>query len=284
MWIQVVYENPSHRHRQLQGTPRGERRNRPLRHHRGLPTIGDDCTIQAHAILTNRTTLGARNFVGYGAVIGAAPQDFAHDASIRSEVVIGDDNAFREYVTVHRGTKAGSVTRIGSRNLLMVGVHVGHNSTVGDRNVMANNCLLAGYVRVGDDVVLGGGAVFHQFLRVGGMTMIRGGTAWSKDIPPFTVGKILNIVCGINSVGMRRKGLTTEARRDVKLAYNLVYRSGLNVTQAIEQSGSMEWTPEGGEFIDFIKDRSKRGLCSSRGAGMAAVVEDDDVSELGKYG
>jgi UDP-N-acetylglucosamine acyltransferase len=234
-------------------------------------TIGEDCTIQAHAILTNRVTLGARNLVGYGAVIGSAPQDFSHADSISSEVIIGDDNMFREYVTIHRGTKPESATRVGSRNMLMAGVHLGHNSEIGDGNVIANNCLLAGYVTVGDDVVLGGGAVFHQFLRVGGMCMIRGGTAWSKDIPPFTVGAILNTVCGINSFGMRRKGVSAPARADVKRAYNLLYRSGLNVSQAVEEARAMEWSDEGRVFMDFVGERSKRGLCNARGQAQVAA-------------
>lgn len=123
-------------------------------------TVGDDCMIQAHAILTDHVTLGARNLVGFGAVIGSAPQDFAHTQSVASSVDIGDDNSFREYVTIHRGTKEGTATRIGSKNLLMGGVHVGHNCIVGDRNVIANNCLLAGYVHLGDDTVLGGGSSF----------------------------------------------------------------------------------------------------------------------------
>jgi UDP-N-acetylglucosamine acyltransferase len=238
-------------------------------------TIGDDCTIQARAILTSRVTLGARNLVGYGAVIGAAPQDFAHDESIPSEVVIGDDNVLREYVTIHRGTKAGTATRIGNGNLLMVGVHAGHNVEIGDRNVIANNCLLAGYVQIGSDVVLGGGAVFHQLIRVGDMTMIRGGTAWSKDVPPFTVGKIINVICGINAVGMRRKGLGAEARQDVKRAYNLIYRSGMNVSQAIEKSLEMEWGPEGRRFLDFVKVRGRKGLCAAIGADAAHVESDE---------
>ena len=239
-------------------------------------TIGDDCKIQANAVLTSRVTLGARNLIGYGAIIGAAPQDFAHDESIVSEVIIGDDNVLREYVTIHRGTKAGTVTRIGNGNLLMVGVHAGHNTEIGDRNVIANNCLLAGYVQLGDDVVLGGGAVFHQFIRIGNMAMVRGGTAWSKDIPPFTVGKIINVVCGINAIGMRRKGLSREARLDVKRAYNLVYRSGLNITQAVEQSRTMTWQPEAAYFLDFVATRSKRGLCAARGADAAVTADVED--------
>ena len=229
--------------------------------------IGHECIIQAHAILTDRVTLGDRNLIGYGAVIGSAPQDFAHSKAISSEVIIGNDNVIREYVTIHRGTAEGTATRVGNGNMLMAGVHLGHNSTVGNRAVIANNCLLAGYVDVGDDVVLGGGSVFHQFLRIGEMCMIRGGTAWSKDIPPFTVGLIINVVCGINAMGMRRKGIGSAERMDVKRAYNLLYRSGFNVEQALEQSKSMQWCQAATRFMQFISHRTKRGLCSARGKG-----------------
>jgi len=245
--------------------------------------IGDNCTIQAHAVLTDRVTLGARNLVGYGAVIGSAPQDFGHSGATRSEVIIGDDNIFREYVTIHRGTAEGSATKVGNGNMLMAGVHLGHNSSVGNRTVIANNCLLAGYVEVGDDVVLGGGAVFHQFLRVGAMCMIRGGTAWSKDIPPYTVGVIINVVCGINAVGMRRKGIGSAARADVKRAYNLLYRSGLNVEQAIQQARTIKWSEQAQLFIDFISHRTKRGLCSSKGNEMGKERgNSDDQAETGE--
>lgn len=227
-------------------------------------SIGDNCIIQAHAILTGSATLGSGNRVGYGSVIGSEPQDFAHNATISSTVEIGNDNQLREYVTIHRGTKEGTVTRVGNHNFLMTGVHLGHNVTLGDYNVIANNCLLAGYAIVGNDVVLGGGSVFHQFLRVGSMCMIRGGTAWSKDIPPYTVGAIINSVRGVNAVGMRRKGFSSAARADVKRAYQLFYRMGLNVSQAIEKSYETPWTPEAQVFIDFVRERSKRGLCDGK--------------------
>ncbi len=235
-------------------------------------TIGDNCTIQAHAILTDRVTLGARNLVGYGAVIGSAPQDFDHSVMTNSQVIIGNDNIFREYVTIHRGTSKGSATRVGDGNMLMAGAHLGHNVRVGNRTVIANNCLLAGYVEVEDDVVLGGGAVFHQFLRIGEMCMIRGGTAWSKDIPPFTVGQIINVVCGTNAVGMRRKGIGSAERADVKQAYNLLYRSGLNVEQAIDQGKSSTWSEPAARFMKFVGNRTKRGLCGARG-GVGASME-----------
>lgn len=240
--------------------------------------VGDDCTIQAHAILTDRVSLGARNFVGYGTIIGSAPQDFAHDRTISSEVVIGDDNTFREYVTIHRGSKEGSATRIGDRNFVMAGVHLGHNVRLGDRNVMANNCLLAGYVDVGSDAVFGGGSVFHQFLRVGSMSMIGGGTAWSKDIPPYTIGASINTVNGLNTVGMRRKGVTATARADVKRAYNLLYRSGLNVSQAVETAASSDWLAEAGAFMRFVAEKSRRGLCAARRRGNAPQLEEETAS------
>ena len=151
-------------------------------------TVGDGCVVQSHAVLEGRTTLGAGNFVGYGAIIGAPPQDFAYRDSVISEVRIGNANTLREYVTVHRGTKEGSATLVGNDCYLMVGTHLGHNVKLEDRVVIANNCLLAGYVEVGSGAVLGGGTVFHQFLRVGPLTMVRGGTRFGKDIPPYVFG------------------------------------------------------------------------------------------------
>lgn len=221
--------------------------------------------VQAHAIVTKHARLGARNLVGYGAVIGGAPQDFSFAEATDSNVLIGDDNTFRENVTIHRGTKEGSSTRIGNHNYLMAGVHVGHNATVGDRNVMANNCLLAGHVATGDDVVLGGAAVFHQFMRIGSMSMIRGGTAWGKDIPPYTVGVTVNTLCGLNVVGMRRRGINSARRAELKKAYNLVFRSGLNISQAMERGADTAWENESADFMSFIALKSKRGLCRASG-------------------
>ena len=146
--------------------------------------IGAGCTVQANAILEGRTTLGERNFVGYGAIIGAPPQDFAYRESVISEVQIGEGNTFREYVTIHRGTKEGSATIVGNDCYLMAGSHLGHNVRLGDKVIIANNCLLAGYVEVDRGAVLGGGTVFHQFLRIGPLAMVRGGTRFGKDIPP----------------------------------------------------------------------------------------------------
>ncbi len=238
--------------------------------------LGDDCVVRPHAVITNRVTMGDRNYVGYGAVIGEAPQDYGHDDSISSEVVIGDDNRFREHVTIHRGTEEGTSTRIGNGNFLMVGVHLGHNVEIGNRNVIANNCLFAGHVIMGDDIVVGGGSVFHQHIRVGDLTMIRGGTAWTKDIPPFTTGLIINTLRGLNAVGMRRKGIGAAERADVKRAYLLIYRSGLNITQALEEAKTVEWGPTARRFLDFVGERSRRGLCGTNIRTRSALTGSAD--------
>ncbi len=227
-------------------------------------SIGDDCVIQAHAVLTNNVNIGHRNSIGYGTIIGAAPQDHAHNDSVQSSVVIGDDNQIREYVTIHRGTKEGSTTSVGNGNMLMTGVHLGHNVQMGHHNIIANNVLFAGYVDITDDVVVGGGSVFHQFLRVGRMSMIRGGTAWSKDIPPFSVGLIINVLGGLNTVGMRRKGIDAAGRNEVKKLYQAIFRGGLNISQALESIAPPQ-TEAGQEFLAFIQVRSKRGLCRAEG-------------------
>ena len=224
--------------------------------------LGAGCVVQANAILEGSTVLGAQNFVGYGAVIGATPQDFAFRETVASEVRIGDGNTLREYVTIHRGTKEGSATVVGDNCYLMVGTHLGHNVRLGDNVVIANNCLLAGYVEVGDGAVLGGGTVFHQFLRVGPLAMVRGGTRFGKDIPPYVSADGENLLSGVNAIGLRRAGFQAETRMQIKRAFKLVYWSGINISQALERAKSTNWNPEAQLFFDFIA-ASKRGVCSA---------------------
>ena len=233
-------------------------------------TIGAGCVIQAHAIIENRVTMGEGNVVGYGTVIGAAPQDFAHSPEIESEVRIGNNNRLREHVTIHRGTKPGTVTTVGSNCFLMVGTHLAHNVRLGDGVIITNNCLLAGYVDVGDGAVLGGGSIFHQFMRIGRRAMIAGGSCFNKDIPPFVTANFRNVLVGVNVVGLRRGGFSAAARTEIRRAFKHVFRSGLPVREAIAQAHESEWSPDATEFFDFIS-ASKRGTCTAsraRGAGM----------------
>lgn len=225
-------------------------------------TLGAGCVIQAHAVLESRVTMGVDNFVGYGAIIGAPPQDFAHKPEVSSAVRIGDHNRIREYVTIHRGTKEGTETTVGSGCFLMVGTHLGHNVSLADNVIITNNCLLAGYVDVGESAVLGGASVFHQFMRIGRRAMIAGSSSFNKDVPPFVTANFRNLLVGINVIGLRRGGFSRESRLEVKRAFKLVYRSGLRVREALAEAEKGEWGAEAREFFDFIR-ASKRGTCTS---------------------
>jgi len=234
--------------------------------------LGKGCVVRAHAVLTSRVIVGERNQIGYGCVIGSEPQDFAHNDSVTSEVRIGSGNIFREYVTIHRGTKEGSATVVGNDNYLMAGSHLGHNVQVGNRIIIANNCLLGGYVEVYDNSVLGGGTVFHQFMRVGRCVMVRGGTRFGQDIPPYSIGDEDNVLAGINTIGLRRNGFSVETRKEIHRAFHLVFRSGYNISQALEKARETEWGPEVRHFLEFITE-SKRGVCPSSQRKLRHVAE-----------
>ena len=223
--------------------------------------IGPDNEIQAHAILTGEVRLGTKNFVGYGTVIGGLPQDLAFDRSSSTRVEIGDNNVIREHCTIHRGTKPDTATTVGSHNLLMVGAHLGHNTELGNHVILANNVLLGGYVQVGDRAFLGGGAVFHQYVRIGSISMVSGAAAVSKDIPPFSVATGMNSVVGINTVGLRRAGFGSALRTEAKKAHELLYHSGLKMSEAVARAFETTWSPPVAEFWDFVRS-SKRGICA----------------------
>jgi UDP-N-acetylglucosamine acyltransferase len=227
----------------------------------GRAKIGDGCVIQAHAVISGHVEMGKDNLIGYGAILGGDPQDFAFGPEIRSLVRIGDGNIIREYCTIHRGTTEGSATVIGSGCFLMAGAHLAHNVALGDHVIIANNALLGGYVQVGERVFIGGGCVFHQHIRVGRLAICQGASAFSKDIPPFTMAAERNGVAGLNIVGLRRAGLSAEQRREIKEAFALLYRDGLNTTQALAAAQGRTWGAEAQAFFEFVAAAKKRGVC-----------------------
>lgn len=243
----------------------------------GPAVIGDGCVIQAHAVITGWVRMGAGNTIGYGAIVGADPQDYAFNPATESWVILGDNNRIREYVTLHRGTGEGTETRVGSHCFLMTGVHVGHNAQVADRVVIANNVLLAGHVHVDTGVFLGGGSVFHQFVHIGRQAIVQGNAAMSKNVPPFVIAALINGVVGINVVGLRRSGMDAAARKEVKDAFKLLYKSGLNTSQALAIAKEREWTEPGRTFFDFVAGVGKRGICDfldrRAGAGRPEELE-----------
>lgn len=231
----------------------------------GPAVIGDGCVLEAHATLTGRVRLGAGVRVGHGTVVGGFPQDYAFDPATDSGVEVGAGTILREHCTIHRGTKPGTVTRMGVNGMLMAGAHLGHNAQVGDRVIIANHVLLGGYVEVGDGVFVGGGSVFHQFVRVGRGAMIQGMSAFSKDVPPFTLAAERNEVFGLNVVGLRRGGFSAEQRAEIKAAFKLLYAGGYNVGQALAVARERAWGKEAAEFFAFVEAAKKKGVCAFRG-------------------
>ena len=230
----------------------------------GHAIIGPGCIIHAHAILAGNVRLGKNNVLGYGAVVGAEPQDHAFHSKIKSEVIIGDDNVIREYCTIHRGTAEGSATVVGNHNFLMAGTHLGHNVKVGNKVIIANNVLMAGHVEIQDGAFISGGCALHQFVRVGQVSISQGVSALAKDVPPFTIAADRSYVVGLNVIGLRRAGYTAEQRSEIKEAFKLLYKSGLNTTQALERSKEHKWNKEGRIFFDFVASAKKRGVCDLR--------------------
>lgn len=227
----------------------------------GAAQIGDRCEIQAHAVIGAHVEMGSDNLIGYGAIIGGDPQDFAFRPEIRSLVRIGNGNKIREYATIHRGTHEGTSTIVGDHCFLMAGAHLAHNCVLGNNVIIANNSLLGGHVHVGDRVFVGGGCVFHQFVRVGRLVICQGLSAFSKDIPPFTTAAERNTVAGLNVVGLRRAGFSAEQRVKIKEAFGLLYRKGLNTTQALAAARELTLGAEAREFFEFVAEAKKRGIC-----------------------
>lgn len=236
--------------------------------------IGAGTRIGPHAVVHRYTRLGEQCRVHAHAVLGDLPQDLAFDAGNMSRVVIGDGVTIREGVTVHRGTKLGTETVVGDGCYLMAYSHLAHNCRIGRRVIIANNALLAGYVDVGDGAFISGGVVIHQFTRIGRLAMLSGNAGIGKDIPPFCTAKscVRNKVAGLNVVGLRRAGMAADVRRQVRRAFELLYRSGLNfrVVPAAIRSEFQEGPAL--EIADFI-EASKRGICSFAGAGR----DDEDA-------
>ena len=224
--------------------------------------IGDYTEIRAHAVICRGSLIGSHNQIGYGAVIGAEPQDFAYKGE-PSWVEIGSGNKIREYVTIHRASKEGGATLVGDSNFLMGGVHLGHDVHIGNHVIFANNTLLAGHVKVEDRVFLGGATVIHQHVRIGKFAITRGGTRLGKDVPPYFMAVATNQVAGLNRIGLRRAGFSHETRRSLQAAYELIYRSDLNVGQALAELRNKFHGPEIAHLVEFISS-SKRGICRER--------------------
>jgi len=223
--------------------------------------IGPDCEIGAYAVIKQFTRLGARNRVFEHAVIGGEPQDVKFKGET-SYLEIGDDNIIREFCTFHRANGADEITRIGSRNFFMVGIHVAHNCVIGDDNIFANDVALAGHITIEDHVFLSNNVGAHQFVKMGRYAMIGGKSKIVQDVLPFfiTDGNPAR-VRGLNSVGLRRAGFPVEARQALKNAYRLLFRSTVPIQDALRELEQVE-DENVAHLVRFIRN-SKRGFINA---------------------
>lgn len=227
----------------------------------GPAEIAAGCRIEAHAQIVGRVQIGEGTVIGRAAIVGGDPQDLGFNAETESGVALGPRNVIREHVTIHRGSKPGSVTRIGEGNFIMAGAHLAHDVELGDKNILANACLLAGHVHVGNQTFIGGGAVFHQFIRIGDSCVVQGNGSFGKDIPHFCAAQRTNSLTGLNVIGLRRQGFSADQRAAIKDMFRLLFRSGKNLSQAIAAAQEREWPAPARHLLEFVMAPSKRGIC-----------------------
>ncbi|GAA5136529.1 acyl-ACP--UDP-N-acetylglucosamine O-acyltransferase [Thalassotalea piscium] len=223
--------------------------------------IGDNCNISSHVVINGPTKIGKGNRIFQFASIGEDCQDLKYAGEV-TELVIGDNNTFRECCTIHRGTiQDKGITSIGSNNLFMAYTHVAHDCVVGDHCIMANNASIAGHVHVGDHVILGGMSGVHQFCHIGAHSFIAANSLVLKDVPPYIMAAGDSAKpYGLNSEGLKRRGFSTEVISSIKKAYRMVYRQGLTIDAALDKMKSeLTDSKDLQLFASFVKS-SSRGI------------------------
>ena len=222
--------------------------------------IGADCVLEPYVYIKRWTTLGDRNEISAGTVLGTDPLDknFGGD---RSYLRIGSDNKIREHYTISRGTKPETVTEIGNGNFIMTSGHIAHNAKIGNNVVIASCALVAGYVEIEDQAFISGGVVIHQFSKVGRLAMIAGNVRVNSDVPPYFMYSDFNVAAkGLNLLGLRRAGFSAEDIAGLKRAYRLLYRLDLKLEAALAQILAEVPSEHTRHLVDFIR-RSERGIC-----------------------
>ena len=232
-------------------------------------SLGDNTRLDSHVVVRSGTSIGKRCRIWPHAILGGDPQDVKYRGE-ETFLEIGDDNIFREMVTIHRATGEGGKTIVGNDNLLMAYAHIGHNCVIGSNVMLSNSCGLSGHVTIEDKTVVGGFVGVHQFVHIGKMCMIGGLSKVVQDVPPFCTcdGRPAK-VHGLNIRGLRRNGVDSETRNNVGNAFKLLYRSGLNTSQALERihaevprSETLDY------FINFV-ERVRGGTPRSPGRNVA---------------
>ena len=223
--------------------------------------IGDGTYLESHCVIQSDTELGKNNHVHPHAVIGGEPQHMAYKGE-KTYTRIGDNNIFRECVTIHRGTMQGEgVTTIGSNCLIMAYAHIAHDCTVGNNVIMANAVQLAGHVEVGRNVIISGLSAVQQFIRIGEYSFLGGASGYKLDVPPFMLAHgVRGMLFGPNLIGLRRNGFDSAACKALKKAYKIIFRSGLTKETSLAQvEAELPGIPEVARLVAFIRE-SKNGV------------------------
>ena len=241
--------------------------------------IGSNNKILHGATLCHGTEIGDDNTIHMHAVIGHEPQDlkFKDEPTFTR---IGNKNVIREFTSIHRGTEPSTATVIGNENYIMAYCHIGHNCHLGNSIIMVNQASLTGHCIVEDRAFLSGMTGFHQFSKIGTLAMVSALSAFNKDIPPYVMcGGRPGVAQGLNVVGMRRAGISASARMEIKKAYKILYLSGLNVSQALEQIKKECQGAEVSHFVEFIEN-SKRGIIRSGHDSLTADPAEEEAEIL----
>lgn len=222
--------------------------------------IGADCLLEPYVFVKRWTTLGERNEISAGTVLGTDPLDKNFKGE-RSYLRIGAGNKIREHYTISRGTQPESVTTVGDGNYIMTSGHIAHNCTIGNNTVIASCALVAGHVEVEDQAFISGGVVIHQYSKIGRLAMIGGNTRVNLDVPPYFLYSGFNVEAkGLNIVGLKRAGFTLDQVTRLKKVYQVLYRSGLRLEEALAKIEADLADEHTLHLVRFIR-RSERGIC-----------------------
>lgn len=222
--------------------------------------IGDNCEIGPRAHLLNGTKIGNNNYIGEATLIGNDPQDMKFNG-LKTYVHIGDNNVIREYVTIHKSTGEGKATIIGNNNFIMTMAHIAHDCKIGNNTVIVNYAGLSGHIQVDDYAFISGLTAIHQNVRIGAHSMIGGGAKVTMDVAPFMMAADNPArIIGINKVGLKRRGFTKEKIEVIETLYEIFFKSGLQLKEAISKiEFELPKIEEVKYFVDFIKN-SRRGI------------------------
>lgn len=221
--------------------------------------IGDNCWIGPHVTIFPGARIGNNCNIFPGASIAAIPQDLKFNGEYTT-AEIGNNNTIREFVTINRGTNANKKTVVGNNNLIMAYTHIAHDCMIGDNCILANSTTLAGHILIDDYAIIGGQSAIHQFTRIGKHVILMGGSLVDKDIPPYVkAGKFPVSYCGINSVGLHRRGFSQETINKIQELYRIVFQQGLTYTNALKELKGKADCAEAREIISFMES-AERGL------------------------